>query len=426
MRLLVICPDYASHAFGLLEIAASARASGDHVWFATGEAVRPLVEAAGLHWVPLRLGRGSNPGTIRVEEQDRGEDELLAGFFAATRRGAVATLTFQAAARRHDLLFEPERVLDDVARIVATVGPDAVVVDHIAFGATLALYALDVAATAVVLGHPTALPAPGEVYGVPPAWPRAIRPTAAELDDLERLCRGVAESFTDSANEVLARRAPHRPAIADAFSRANVRTLYNFPAALHPDERPTPEGAVFLGSLVRPQDLGAVPLPAPTGGPRVYVSLGSFLGARDDILRTAVDAARRGTWSLSLAHGSTSRAALGELPLGATVAPSLPQVALLGHVDVAVTHGGNNTVTEALNAGVPMVVLPLSTDQFAAAAAIEAAGLGVVLDPNRLTAADLVGAVLDATRPEVVERAASWGEHLRAHPGAEAAMAALR
>ena len=60
----------------------------------------------------------------------------------------------------------------------------------------------------------------------------------------------------------------------------------------------------------------------------------------------------------------------------------LPQVTLLQPRRAAVTHGGNNSVTEALTAGVPMLVLPFSTDQFAGAAAVEAAGFGAALDPN--------------------------------------------
>jgi zeaxanthin glucosyltransferase len=105
--------------------------------------------------------------------------------------------------------------------------------------------------------------------------------------------------------------------------------------------------------------------------------------------------------------------------------PYLPQVALLQRAAVMVTHGGNNSVTEALTAGVPMVVLPFSTDQFAGAAAIEAAGVGTALDPNRATTTELgaaVRAVLDGPAPHL---ARAIGEELRREPGRDVARAAM-
>ena len=62
-------------------------------------------------------------------------------------------------------------------------------------------------------------------------------------------------------------------------------------------------------------------------------------------------------------------------------------------------------MTEALTAGVPMVVLPFSTDQFAGAAAIEAAGLGTALDPNAVTSADLA---CRRARPSSTARPRTW------------------
>ncbi len=69
--------------------------------------------------------------------------------------------------------------------------------------------------------------------------------------------------------------------------------------------------------------------------------------------------------------------------------PHLPQVAILERAAAFVTHGGNNSVTEAASLGVPMLVMPFSTDQFDGAAAIEASGLGLAADPNVVTAAEL-------------------------------------
>jgi UDP:flavonoid glycosyltransferase YjiC (YdhE family) len=78
---------------------------------------------------------------------------------------------------------------------------------------------------------------------------------------------------------------------------------------------------------------------------------------------------------------------------------------MLAHADVAIHHGGNNSLQEALAAGVGQVVLPFSTDQFANAADLERAGVGVVHPPNDVQIAPLVAAierVLDLRRPKPI------------------------
>ncbi len=95
---------------------------------------------------------------------------------------------------------------------------------------------------------------------------------------------------------------------------------------------------------------------------------------------------------------------------------------LLAHSAVAVTHGGNNSVTEALTAGVPLLVLPLSTDQFAGAAAVERGGVGLCLDPNATTPTDIREAVQNLLSPNGIrDAAAELGTSLRQVPGAQRA-----
>jgi UDP:flavonoid glycosyltransferase YjiC (YdhE family) len=428
VTLLVISPDYASHLFPLATLATAWRDAG--VVVATGPATDSIVRDFGFERVHLQLGRGSNPGVIREEEQPRDEGESLRGFFAATRRGAVETLSYQAAERGTDLLWNPVGVARAVQDVLARVRPDQVIVDHLAFSARLALQASGVDHGDVVLGHPSALVVGDEVYGYPPAWPRAFSPDPAALAVLRRQCEGVRDTFTAQWNEALAVLDPGAPASSDAFDETGDVLLLNYPAELHPATRTAllPEHA-FLGSAVRtePPDPEVEAWLAAGGAPIVYVSLGSFLSVRSDVLARVSDALRGLDVRVALARGQTPLEALGPVPETWLVRAVLPQVTLLGRSVLAVTHGGNNSVTEALTAGVPMLVLPFSTDQFAGAAAIEDAGFGECLDPNAASAADIreSAARLLGLAGGARQRLEELGRRLRETPGATIARRAL-
>jgi len=429
VTLLVISPDYASHLYPLATLATAWQASGERVVVATGPATDDIVRGFGFEREHLQLGRGSNPGVIRAEEQPAGEDDALRGFFDATRRGAVETLRFQARARRDDLLWEPVQVGRAVLDVVDEVRPDAVLVDHLAFSARLALSSAAIAHADVVLGHPTALPVGDEVYGCPPAFPRALVPDPGAWADLRTVCEEVRDAFTREWNAASRALSPGAAEVADAFAVTGDVLLLNYPEALHDPERTSllPPHR-FLGSAVRaePHDGGVDAWVADSAVPFVYVSLGSFLSVRGDILARLVEALRGLDVRVALAHGSTPRSALGDLPASWLVRETLPQVTLLRSAALAVTHGGNNSVTEALTAGVPMLVLPLSTDQFAGAESLEKACLATVLDPNSATAPILRKALADLLADDaVLERASVLAAALQALPGPERAHEAL-
>ena len=430
VTLLVISPDYASHLLPLATLATSWRDAGERVVVATGPATRTIVDSFGYDWIDLRLGRGSNPGVIRAEQQARGEDDALRGFFAATEHGMVPTLLYQANARLADLLWNPVETARHVIDVVEAVQPDQVIVDHLAFSARLALRAGGVPYADVVLGHPSALPVGGdEVYGYPPLWPRAFDPDPGELAALHERCAVVRDAFTAEWNRALRTLAPHSEPSVDGFAEHGDLLLLNYPHALHDPARTAllPPHA-FLGSAVRDEVLPANIagwLSAPTEMPLVYVSFGSFLSVRADVQARVVKALRRMDVRVALAIGSGDRAVVGALPSHWLVREYLPQVQLLRRAALAVTHGGNNSVTEALTCGVPMLVLPFSTDQFAGAAAVENAGLGLALDPNTASVAELELAARRLIDGDSASAAADLGASLRAVPGREKARAAF-
>lgn len=426
MTLLVISPDYASHLLPLATLATAWRDAGERVVVATGSATVGIVRSFGYEHTPLQLGRGSNPGVIRAEDQPKGEDDALRGFFAATRVGMVETLRFQAEARLSDLMWEPVRAARATQDVVAAVRPDHILVDHLAFSARLGLTAAGIPHGDVVLGHPSALPLPGEVYGFPPAWPAAFDPDADALARLRELCERVDRSFTAEWNGALAVLDPSAAPSASAFEEHGDTVLLNYPAELADERRRAAYGpASFLGSAVReehgPDVDSVVEWIAASDVPIVYVSFGSFLSVRDDVLARVVEALRdlsagERPVRVALAVGSADVSTLGPLPEEWLVREFLPQVTLLRAAAAAVTHGGNNSVTEAMTAGVPLLVLPFSTDQFAGAAALEEAGLARALDPNAAGPAELRAALTD-----LLPLPAAAGARLSALPAASSA-----
>jgi zeaxanthin glucosyltransferase len=172
--------------------------------------------------------------------------------------------------------------------------------------------------------------------------------------------------------------------------------LLNYPAVLHDRARtPLLPPHAFLGSAVReePADEEVETWLAADSRPLVYVSFGSFLSVRGDVLARVAAALRGLDVRVAIASGSTSRTELGEVPGSWLVREFLPQVSLLRHASLAVSHGGNNSVTEAMASAVPLLLLPFSTDQFAGAAALEEAGFGAALDPNAASVDELRAAV---------------------------------
>ena len=392
MTLLVISPDFASHYEPLAVLAGAAARRGHRVIVATGDAMRPRVEGDGFEWRPVRLGRDANDGVAAP-------DDGIVRFIDATRDGALAALQHQAAERARDLLWEPERVALDIAAVLDEIEPDQTLVDHVSFGSTLGVHASGRPFVTVVPGHPSQLPVGTERYGVPARWPAPFTPDPGQLAELEHLADTAGAAFTARWNAALGRVAPGRPPVDDAMRVHGRRVLYNSDPALLADDRRASmhHEHRFVGPLVRQEDLPAEQsswLRRCADRPQVYVALGTFLSLRTDVLAGIAEALRRAEVRAAIAIGDMPVCRLGPVPDDWIVARRLPQVAMLGAADLAIHHGGNNSVQECLHAGVRQVLLPFSTDQFALAADLARTGRAEVASPNDLVPDDFAAQVM--------------------------------
>jgi MGT family glycosyltransferase len=141
-------------------------------------------------------------------------------------------------------------------------------------------------------------------------------------------------------------------------------------------------------------DIPPFPFEQLDGRPLVLISLGTVYARRPDFLRKCMAELADGPWQVVLGTGGDTGIADGA-PENFIVRPSVPQLDILRRAAVFVTHGGMNSVQEALYFGVPMVMAPQAADQFWISARAAELGAAVVLDSSRLKAGTIRAAVAE-------------------------------
>lgn len=186
---------------------------------------------------------------------------------------------------------------------------------------------------------------------------------------------------------VIEQGAPPLPDL-EFIHESSEANLYVYPReADYIDARPLDATWHRMDSSVRETD-AAYSVPSelasrPEGSALVYLSLGSLGGADVDLMRRLIDVLGRTRHRFIVSMGPQHVEL--ELAANMTGGEFVPQTKVIPQVDLVITHGGNNTTTESLHFGKPMILLPLFWDQYDNAQRMDELGFGVRLSTYEFT-----------------------------------------
>ncbi|MFM8253146.1 MAG: glycosyltransferase [Planctomycetota bacterium] len=186
----------------------------------------------------------------------------------------------------------------------------------------------------------------------------------------------IADSHRDRANSALVSALDHLRAEAEKSA-----TKLAQQTKLVPQIKPAPQAKLTPQAC---SSGASFPWEQLDGRPLIYASVGNVYKPKNPaVLRTIAAACAPLNVQLVLTKGQWKeddcdpRGLLRDLPGQPLLVEFAPQLELLQHARLLVTHAGMNTVLEALSLGVPMVALPCNADQPGIAARVEHAGVGL-------------------------------------------------
>src|SRR5829696_7036097 len=202
--------------------------------------------------------------------------------------------------------------------------------------------------------------------------------------------------------------------------------LYVFPevADYRRSRAPAPTWQRLESSVRRTEEAWDVPEELAGGGALIYLSLGSLGSADVELMRRLVAVLAETPHRYIVSKGPQH--AQYELAANMWGAEFLPQTNIVPLVDLVITHGGNNTTTEAFHFGKPMIVLPLFWDQYDNAQRVDETGFGHRLATYAFRDDELSGAIERLLADGGLRtRMARIGAEIRARDGVAKAAAAI-
>ena len=160
----------------------------------------------------------------------------------------------------------------------------------------------------------------------------------------------------------------------------------------------------FLGPSVYEREAGDFDF-VKKDRPVIYISLGTVLKGTVSFFQNCIDAFQDEKIDVIISVGQKFKVKkLKNILSNIHIYPSVPQLAVLKMADVFVTHGGMNSISEALVYGTPMVVIPFVSDQPANAECVEKLGVAKILQYDFINRNSLKHTVLSVLRDDNITK----------------------
>lgn len=383
MRILFTVQPARGHLHPLVPLAKALAADGHDVVFASSTSFRPVLESFDLPVIPAGLD-------WLVAEQDQLFPQLLelrkSGADAANQWVDEHVFRGTAAAR----------MAADLLDYASTTLPDVIVREPLEFGGAIA---------AEVLGLPHVVAGP--IWFLPQDQEQRL----GELLHKLRAAHGL----------------PSDPGLTMLYRYMALATMP--PDWVAPGE-PVPPVTHFL----RPESIASAsraPRPGwldrPLSEPVVLATLGTIFNRTPGIFEAILEGLRQEDMTLVLTVGADQAPeTFGPQPSNIHIEQYVPHEWLLPRCSLAIVHGGFSTIMAALSAGVPMVVVPIGSDQHRNAQRCADLGLAHVVQPDQRTPAEIRAVVRACLREPVFrQNAQRMQTRLLSLPGPEHAVALL-
>jgi MGT family glycosyltransferase len=216
--------------------------------------------------------------------------------------------------------------------------------------------------------------------------------------------------------------------LSDLLLHDEPLNIVSIPRAFQPEGNTFDARFVFVGPSIVPRaETTDFPLERLGKQPVLYISLGTAFNNWLEFFQMCLTAFGGQPWQVVMSIGTKiDRSALGSIPDNFIVDTYVPQLAVLEHTDVFLTHGGMNSVMEALYYGVPVVAIPQMPEQAVTAKHVAQLGLGVALEKTAVTESTLQSAVANvANDPQFREKAQHMQEVVRSTGGYQQAADAI-